>query len=110
MFKKDWHVNISLKISGRKDGHFADFWLATAINSSEKMKKLEITHCSQISDVCFETIAEMYADSLEHLNLECTPIATNYAASQITRLKNLKHLNIFNCRKFESGDLISANN
>ena len=71
------------------------------------MKKLEITHCSQISDVCFETIAEMYADSLEHLNLECTPIATNYAAGQITRLKNLKHLNIFNCRKFESGDLIS---
>ena len=88
---------------GRKD---AEFLASTAIQTSQKLKKLEITHCPKLSDDCLATILE-FGTNLEHLNLECTSISTHWGAGQITKLKNLRYLNLFNCRLFDSSDLIS---
>ena len=88
---------------GRKD---AEFLASTAIQTSQKLKKLEITHCPKLSDDCLATILE-FGTNLVHLNLECTSISTHWGAGQITKLKNLRYLNLFNCRLFDSSDLIS---
>ena len=95
--------NILRFFPGRKD---AEFLASTAIQTSQNLKKLEITHCPKLSDDCLATILE-FGTNLEHLNLECTSISTHWGAGQITKLKNLRYLNLFNCRLFDSSDLIS---
>ena len=96
-------TNFFLNLSGRKD---AEFLVCTAIQSCQKLRKLEITHCPKLSDDCLAIIVES-GTSLRYLNLECTSISTNWGAGQITKLKSLRYLNLFNCRLFDSSDLIS---
>ena len=46
-----------------------------------------------------------YGKNLQHLNLECTSISTHWGAGQVAKINNLKYLNLFNCRLFDSSDL-----
>ena len=98
----------TLKLKGRKD---ADILITTAAKSCFKLQKLDICQCPKLSDDTLAALVESpLCSTLTVLSLECTPLSTHWGMSQVTLLKNLKSLNLFNSRLFDSGDLECLSN
>ena len=98
----------TLKLKGRKD---ADILITTAAKSCFKLQKLDICQCPKLSDDTLAALVESpLSSTLTVLSLECTPLSTHWGMSQVTLLKNLKSLNLFNSRLFDSGDLECLSN
>ena len=94
-----------LRLKGRQD---ADILVSIATKSCPKLRKLEISQCPKLSDDTLAAILESpMSSTLTSLSLECTPLSTHWGMSQVTLLKNLVSLNLFNSRLFDSGDLES---
>ena len=93
----------SLRLKGRRD---ADILVTTAAKSCFKLQKLEICQCPKLSDDTLAALVESPIHStLNLLSLYCTPLSTHWGMTQVTLLKNLKSLNLFNSSLFDSGDL-----
>ena len=91
--------------SGRSD---AECLVSIAAKTCPKLEAMDIVHCPKLSDDCMASIIESdMGKSLKCLNLECTPLSTHWGTSQVTKLRQLTSLNLFNSRLFESGDLES---
>lgn len=92
----------SLKIRGRDD---AEILTSMAITACPKLTSLEINYCGQVSSDCLVQLVDSpLCHTLKSLNLEGTIVSSHFI-SQLHRLKNLRSLNLFNCRHFLSKHL-----
>ncbi len=97
---------MTLEIRGRVD---AEVLVSSAAQNCPKLQNVILNQCGKLSDDCLGALTESeIQDSLMVLNLYGTSVSTHWGISQVTKLSNLRELNLFNCRHFDSLHLLQV--